>query len=220
MGDIDITTIDQPKSPAAEAYKTLRTNIQFSSYDNEVKTIVVTSATPGEGKTTTAVNLAVTFAQGGSKTILIDCDLRKPMVHKIFNLSNQFGLSNLLIGDIEFEEAIKKTPVERLSVLTSGTKPPNSSDLLASLKMQSFLSLIKEKYDYIIIDTPPITILTDAQILSKYSDGCIIVVASGRTDKEAAIRSKHLLQNVNARILGVVLNKLNIPKNNYYDYYY
>jgi capsular exopolysaccharide synthesis family protein len=220
MESLNIVSIRHPKSPISEAYRTLRTNIQFSSFDEKVKTIVVTSSGPGEGKTTTSSNLAVSLAGGGHKTILIDCDQRKPNVHKVFNLSNHTGLSNLLIGETSFDESIHKTEVENLYVLTAGTRPPNPSELLASIKMQRLFTSLKEKFDYIILDTPPVIMVTDAQILSKYADGCLLVVASGEADKNAAVKAKELLEKVNAKILGVVLNKIDTSKNGYYEYYY
>lgn len=220
MNSLNIVTVKNPKSPVSEAYKTLRTNIQFSSFDNKIQTIVATSSGPGEGKTTTVSNFAVTLAQSGYKTILIDCDQRKPKVHKMFNLSNQVGISNILIGETSMDEAIQKTQVENLSVLPSGTRPPNPAELLASTKMQKFINLLKEKYDYIIIDTPPVIMVTDAQILSRYADGCLLIIASGEADRHMAAKAKELMQKVDAKILGVVLNKLDTSNKGYYGYYY
>jgi capsular exopolysaccharide synthesis family protein len=215
-----IITLKNPKSPVAESYRTLRTNIQFSSFDNRVKAIVVTSSGPGEGKTTTSANLAVTTAQGGNKTILIDCDMRNPKEHKIFALSNKIGLSNVLVGEVFFEDAVNETDIENLYILTSGTRPPNPAELLASDKMKKFLEELKQEFDYIIIDTPPIIMVTDAQVLSQYADGCLLVVSAGEADKDAAIKAKELLEKVNAKILGVVLNKLDTSRKGYYGYYY
>lgn len=220
MAEIKLVTVKSPKSPAAEAYKTLRTNIQFSSFDHKVKTIVITSTGPSEGKTTTSCNLAITIAQSGKRTILLDCDMRNPKIHKVFELSNQSGISDVLIGEINFYEAVSKTEIENLYVLPSGTRPPNPAELLSSEKMKKFLESLKETYDYIIIDTPPIIIVTDAQILSKYADGCLLVVASAEADKSAAIRAKELMEKVDAKILGVVLNKLDTNRRGYYGYYY
>jgi capsular exopolysaccharide synthesis family protein len=220
LNSLNIVTVKSPKSPVTEAYRTLRTNIQFSSFDNKIQTIVVTSSGPGEGKTTTVSNFAVTLAQSGYKTILIDCDQRKPKVHKMFNISNQTGISNILIGETSMEEAIQKTEIENLSILPSGTRPPNPAELLASTKMQKFINLLKEKYDYIILDAPPIIMVTDAQILSRYADGCLLVVASGEADRHMAAKAKELLQKVDAKILGVVLNKLDTSNKGYYGYYY
>lgn len=220
LAEIKLVTIKSPKSPVAEAYRTLRTNIQFSSFDSKIKTIVITSSGPAEGKTTTSCNLAIATAQAGKRTILLDCDMRNAKIHKVFEVSNQLGLSNLLIGETNFYEVVHKTDIENLYVLPSGTRPPNPAELLSSEKMKKFLESLKETYDYIIIDTPPIIMVTDAQILSQYSDGCLLLVASAEADKNAALRAKELLEKVNAKILGVVLNKLDTKRKGYYGYYY
>jgi capsular exopolysaccharide synthesis family protein len=212
-----------PHFPVEEAYKTLRTNIQFSSLEDKIQTIVVTSSVPGEGKTTTAINLALAIAQSGHRTILVDCDLRKSKIHELFQISNEKGLSNVLIEDATFEEAIYKDnidvrEVESLYILTAGVKTPNPSELLGSSKMQNLITLLKEEYEYIIIDTPPILLVTDAQVLSQYADGCLLVTASGKTQKDSVVRAKSQLLNVNAKILGVVLNKVNFRnKKDYYN---
>lgn len=216
----DLFTVKSPKAPIAEAYRTLRTNIQFSSFDKKVQTIMLTSSGPGEGKSTTSSNLAVVMAESGAKTILIDCDQRKPRLHKIFLTSNQNGLSDILAGKVKFEEAVKETAVENLSLLTSGTRPPNPSELLASEKMRGFIEALRDRYEYIIIDTPPVIAVTDAQLLSRYADGCLLVIASSQAEREAAVKAKQLLDKVNAKILGVVLNKLEIKEKGYYGYYY
>lgn len=220
MAEIKLVTIKAPKSPAAEAYRTLRTNIQFSSFDYRVKIIVITSSGPSEGKTTTSCNLAIVTAEAGKRTILLDCDMRNPKIHKVFGLSNQEGISDVLVGETNFYEAVQKSEIENLYVLPSGTRPPNPAELLSSDKMERFIESLKEIYDYIIIDTPPVIMVTDAQILSKYADGCLLVVASAEADKNAAIKAKELLEKVKAKILGVVLNKLDTKRKGYYGYYY
>ncbi len=179
MEKTDIITVSNPKSPIAEAYRTLRTNIQFSSFDKSVQTVSITSSGPGEGKSTIASNLAVVTAESGKRTLLIDCDQRKPMIHKIFNQSNLVGLSNLLAGEVTIENAIKPTNMENLSIITAGTRPPNPSELLASGKMKHFVEDMKDKYDFIVFDTPPVLIVTDAQLLADYTDGYLLVVSSG-----------------------------------------
>ncbi|MGE5627293.1 MAG: CpsD/CapB family tyrosine-protein kinase [Solirubrobacterales bacterium] len=219
MGKLNLITVNDSRSPISEAYKTLRTNMQFSSYDKQVQTIVITSSGPGEGKSTVSSNLAVVFAQSGHKTILIDCDLRRSKLHRIFQISNNKGLSNFLAGQCNEDEIINSTPVDNLSVIPSGTRPPNPSELLASNKMQSFLEKLKEEYQYIILDTPPVIMVTDAQVLSRYSEGVVLVICADQVDRGAAIRSKELLLKVNARILGVVLNKVKSSGKGYYDRY-
>ena len=220
MSDLDLITLKEPNSPMSEAYRTLRTNIQYSSLDKKVKVVLITSSSPGEGKTTTSSNLAIVMAQGGNKTILIDCDQRKPTVHKVFKLSNSTGLSNMLVGETETEIGIQKTEVPNLHVLTSGTKPPNPTELLGSQKMKNFVQELKKTYDFIILDTPPVMMVTDAQILAQYTDGCLLVVSSGEAEKDCVIKAQGLLTKVNAKILGVVLNKVNPTKKGYYQYGY
>lgn len=220
MEKTELITINDPKSPVSEAYRTLRTNIQFSSVDKDMQTIMITSSGPGEGKSTTAANLAVVMAEGGAETILIDCDQRKPMLHKKFVVSNHIGLSDILVGKSVLEDAVTDTGIESLYLLTAGTKSPNPSGLLASKRMGKFIEELRQKYQYIIIDTPPVIAVTDAQIVSTYADGCILVVASSQADKDAAVKAKQLLEKVNANILGTVLNKVTVNEKGYYGYYH
>lgn len=210
---------NNPKSPIAEAYRTLRTNIQFTSFDDKLKVILVTSSGPSEGKTTTAGNLALSFSQTGKKVLVIDCDLRKPSVHKKFQISNTAGLSNILVGENEFADTVNKYS-DNLWIIPSGTIPPNPSEMLMSKKFKNFIDEMREKFDYIIIDTPPVIAVTDAQILSTEADGCILVVSSGEAQREAVQKSRELLENVNAKILGVVLNKMDLKSRGSYGYYY
>lgn len=211
----------EPKSIAAEAYRTLRTNIQYSSFDKDIKTILVTSSGPSEGKSITTGNLALTMAQSDKKVLIVDCDLRKPAVHKKFSISNEKGLSNYLIGEVELDDVIVKYS-ENLYLLTSGTIPPNPAEMLSSKKMKEFLDLMKEKFDTVIIDSPPVLAVTDAQILSTEVEGVLLVAASGQTEKEALIRAKELLLKVKANILGVILTKVpqDSGKSYGYTYYY
>lgn len=212
-----------PKSPISEAYRVLRTNIQYSSFDRPLKTIVVTSSVPFEGKTTTIVNLAVIFAQMGSKVLLIDSDLRKPQIHKLFGMSNRNGLTNFLAIHDSYTEYLRKCDIANLDILTSGTIPPNPSELLMSNSMKEFISRAAEDYDMVFMDAPPIGNVTDAAIISTIVDGTILVASSGTVEIDAFRRAKELLGKVNANIIGVVLNKLNKrAKENkyYYNYYY
>lgn len=220
MDKQELVTITHPKSPIAEAYRTLRTNIQFSSFDKSVKTVTVTSSGPGEGKSTVASNLAVVTAQSGKKTLIIDCDQRRSRLHKVFGLSNMVGLSNMLAGEVAFPDVVQQTEIQNLFLLTAGTRPPNPSELLASEKMKNFIHTMREEFDFVIMDTPPVLIVTDAQLLADYTDGYLLIVSSGTVDRNAAAKSKELLENVNAKLLGVVLNNLEISEKGYYGYYY
>jgi capsular exopolysaccharide synthesis family protein len=208
-----------PKSPISEAYRTLRTNIQYSRADRSIKTVLVTSSGPGEGKSTSVTNLAITFAQMGTKTLLVDTDLRRPVQHGIFKVPLSGGLTNVLIGKLSMEEAIQSTKVENLSLLTAGTLPPNPSELLNSSAMESFLKAIEKQYDIALFDSPPIIAVTDAAVLATRMDGVILVAKSGGTGKDALLRSRVLLENVNAKIFGVLLNGMNIS-HMYGSYYY
>lgn len=215
----DLIAVRNPNSVSAEAFRTLRTNIQFSSIDKKVQVVCVTSAGPGEGKSTVGSNLAVVMAESGKKTLIIDCDLRKPSIHKIFQLSNNTGLSDLLAGKVVFEKTVQESGTENLYVLTSGTKPPNPSEILASSKIKKFITALRLMYDFIVIDTPPVLLVTDAQLLAECSDGYLLVLASGEVDKDAAAKAQNLLEKVNAKILGAVLNKVETSKGGYYGYY-
>jgi len=206
---------DQPKSIVAEAYKTLRSNIQYSSFDKEIKTIAVTSAEMGEGKSTVAGNIALTFSQNEKKVILIDCDLRRPTVHKNFKASNLFGISDVLIGNATLEESVQKHN-DNFYFLTSGKIPSNPSEMLASQAMTKLIEKLKEEYDIIVLDVAPIKVVTDAQILSTKVDGIILVVRAERTKKYAVIEAKNLLDKVGANILGTVLNAVENTREKYY----
>ena len=207
-----------PKSIAAESYRTLRTNIQYSSFDKEYKVIMVTSSEPGEGKSTTSGNLALSFAQDGKKVLLIDCDLRKPSLHKKFKISNLIGLSDVLIGKEDLKAALHRYN-ENLVVLTSGKLPPNPSEMLSSKAMSNLLKELKNVFDYIILDTPPVQAVTDSQILSTKADGTILVIRAEKTKKDSVQNALGLLKKVNANIIGTVLNGIESSRNKYYYYY-
>lgn len=216
----ELITMKNPKSQAAEAFRTLRTNIQFSTLDQEIKTIVVTSSQPDEGKSTIISNLAITFAENNKKVLLIDCDLRKPIVHKNFALSNSDGLTSLVARESKLEECIKTTTISNLYILTSGPIPPNPAELLGSKKMKSLLKEFSEVFDIILLDTPPVLAVTDAQILSTLCDGVVLVTSFGQAEKNAVVRAKELIDKVGGRILGVVMNKVPNKSKSYYYYRY
>lgn len=208
----------QPKSVEAESYRTLRTNIMYSSFDKEIKRILVTSSEPGEGKSTTSGNLALAFSQDEKKVILIDCDLRKPSIHKKFKISNNRGLSDVIIDKDKLNKSIQKR-TEYLDILTAGKIPPNPSEMLGSEAMSSLLDELSNIYDVIVLDTPPVLAVTDAQILSTKSDGALLVVRAEKTKKDTVMAAKGVLDKVNANILGTVLNGGDKNKGNYYYYY-
>ena len=216
-----LITSRRPKSPVSEAFRTLRTNIDFSSFDKKIKTLLVTSSSASEGKSTVTANLGVTMALTGKKTLIIDADLRNPTQHKTFSISNNVGLTNLLINEsILFEDALICTNTDNLYVLTTGPLPPNPAELLNSNKMRDFFDFLAKHFDMILVDAPPVTAVTDAAILASYLDGVILVVAAGQTAVDQVRSAKEQLGKVKANILGAVLNKA--PKNGsyYYHYYY
>lgn len=208
-----------PRSPIAEQYRAIRTNIQFSAVDEAIKSIVITSPGPSAGKSLTAANLAVVYAQQGMKTLLIDADLRKPTVHYTFRLDNLRGLSNVLINECSLDEAIEEGSVENLQILSCGPIPPNPAELLASKRMESLIASAEQDYEFIIIDMPPALAVTDAKIVSQLVDGTLLVARSGITEKEALERTHEQLNEGKARMLGVILNDL--PQSEEaYTYYY
>ncbi|PFP31074.1 capsular biosynthesis protein [Bacillus sp. AFS073361] len=207
------------KSPISEQYRTIRTNIQYSSVDHDVKSLMVTSTGPGEGKSTTVANLAVVFAQQGKKVLLIDADLRKPTVHYTFNQSNTSGLTSVLTKQVDLVKAVLGTEEENLYILTSGPIPPNPAELLSSRAMEQFFHDAEALFDIILFDTPPVLAVTDAQILANKCEGTILVVSSGKTEKEMVVKAKELLDAAQSKLLGVVLNNKKLQNNNYYYYY-
>lgn len=211
---------NSPKDPVAEQYRTIRTNVQFSDTEQDIKSIMLTSTGPGEGKSTTASNLATVYAQQGLRVLLIDADLRKPTSHYTFRLENHVGLTNVLTKQSTLGQAVQATEVPELFLLTSGPIPPNPAELLASNNMTELLKEMKEEFDMIIFDTPPVLAVADAQILANQVDGSILVVSSGKTDKEAAVRAKELLLKANAKVLGAVLNNRKMEEGSDYYYYY
>lgn len=216
----NLFTLLNPKSLQSEAYRMLRTNLQFASAGEDLRTIAVTSAGPGEGKSTTSINLAVTLAQADNEVLLIDCDLRKATLHKYLHISNSEGLSNILAGMTDLDKVIQKTEVEKLQVIPSGPLPPNPAELLSSVSMESCIKTLRDRYDFVILDCPPAVVVTDGAVLSSITDGTVLVVASGETPVDVARNAKENLEKVGTNILGVVLNKTNIKQEHYYYYNY
>jgi capsular exopolysaccharide synthesis family protein len=221
-----LITLEERNSPMAEAYRHLRTSLLFSSAGRPPQSILVTSSQPSEGKTTTAVNTAITLAQADADVVIIDCDLRRPRLHSYFDLENSQGLTNYLSGERNTENLIKtcKT-LPRLKVITSGPIPPNPAELLSSQEMKNLIQFLRGKYKHIIIDSPPAISFTDAAILSTIVDGVILVAMAGKSSLHLMRRFKHRLGNIGARIYGVVLNGLKSGSDEYdyysgyYDYY-
>jgi capsular exopolysaccharide synthesis family protein len=217
-------TFEDTRSPLSEAYRSIGTYVQFSSGGRPPKTILVTSANEGEGKTTTAANLAISLARSVGKGIIVDADMRRARLHRVFDIDNSRGLSAFLAGHIEFGDGlIHKTGVGNLDAIPSGILPPNPSDLLSSYRMKDLINGLFSLYSFVVIDSPPLLGLSDSCILSTLTDGVIMVTKSGVTQKDAALQAKRLLQGVNAKILGVVLNSISETDLKYgmysYNYY-
>ncbi len=210
-----------PRSPVSEAFRSLRTNIQFASVDRSVRTLLITSPSPEDGKSTVAANLGVAIAQSGRKVLLLDADLRRPEVHKQLKISNRSGVSSLLLlQKVKLDGIVQATDITNLSVLTSGILPPNPAELLASAKMNELIRIVEDEYDTILIDTPPILAVTDAAVLSSRVDGVLLVIKPGVTKLDACQQALEQLERVGAKTLGVVLNDVEMSRTRYkYSYY-
>lgn len=210
-----------PKSPIAEVYRSIRTRMLFSSTEERpLKALLVTSPGPQEGKTTTLCNLGIAIAQNQKKALIIDGDMRRPRLHEVFKKENKNGLSNLLAGQIPFNDAVQKTGIENLYLISGGEIPPNPSELLSGKKTRDFLAKARESFDFVLIDSPPIGMLTDATVISGLVDGTIMVIESGKTSKRILSRIYQLLNDAKARVIGMVLNKSSAASSDYYYYSY
>ena len=219
--NIELIVEEQPNAAASESIRNLRTNLQFSSVDKELKIVLITSSIPSEGKSFISANLATSYAQAGKKVLLVDCDLRKGRQHKIFDVNGKNGLSNLLIGDIgTYSEYINKTNVKNLSLISRGTFPPNPSELLDSKKNKTLLEILSNKFDIVILDGAPLTGLSDSVILSAIADATVVVTSLNHTKKTELINAKKALDNVEANVAGVVVNNITAKKHSYGEYYY
>ncbi len=207
-------------SHLAEAFRILRTNIHFSTLDKPVRTLLLTSTGPGEGKSTVSANLAIAMAQAGNRCILVDADLRKPAQHKIFGVTNRTGLTNLLLGQKTLEEVLQPTSVSGLRLMVSGPLPPNPAELLGSEAMQKIIAALKEEAESVIFDAPPAVAFSDTAVLASRMDGVLLVLNAGSVPREVALRAKAVLEGVKARILGVVMNNVDLAGNQGYYYYY
>ena len=214
---MSLITLTDPKSPVSEAYRTLRTNLSFFSLDNPIRTLVVTSAAMDEGKGEAIANLAVTMAQGGRRTILVDCDLRRPALHAIFDLKQEPGFTDGILEQ-EKEPHLQETAVSNLWLLSSGALPPNPADLLGSPKVDQMIAGLIEKVDIILFNAPPIIAVTDAAVLGAKVDGVLLLIQAGKTRREHAARAKETLEKARVRIVGTTLT--NAPRDNSIGDYY
>ncbi len=214
---MSLITLTDPQSPISEAYRTLRTNLSFYSLDAPLRSLVVTSPAVGEDKGESIANLAVTMAQSGRKTLLVDCDLRRPVLHEFFGLSNDDGLTNMILNDAE-QPPLQQTSVENLAFLASGPKPPNPADLLGSKKVDQLIINMTEQYDFVLFNAPPIVAVTDATILGAKVDGVLLVITAGKTRRDHAEKAKEMLEQAHVRVVGVALT--NAPKDSSLGDYY
>jgi len=218
--DACIVTQHDPKSPISEAYRALRTNFQFATLQRKPKTLMVTSAVPGEGKTTTAVNLAVTMADRGIRVLLIDTDLRRPNVHRVLKIDRGPGLADVLREGVDVHSVIRPTRVENLFIVSSGHVPPNPSELIGSERMQRLMDLFKNEFDLVVCDAPSILVVTDPVLLATHVDAVLVVISVNNPRRETVQRAYKLLQSANAYVAGAVLNGLEASRRHYYYYYY
>ena len=208
---LDLITLTNPRSPAAEAYRTLRTNLTFAALDKPIETLLVTSPAPGEDKSTVLANLAVTMAQGERSVILVDADLRRPSLHEIFGIANERGLTTMVVEEAALDDPpLVDTGVDNLRLMPSGPLPPNPTDILGSRRMEEAIASLKTRADVILFDAPPVIAVTDAAVLGTKVDGVLLVVHAGRTRRDHAQRARELLERGHVRIVGAVLS--NAPR--------
>lgn len=214
-----LITVSNPRSPVAEAFRTLRTNLEFSNLDKSLRTILVTSASPEEGKSTTLANLAVTIAQSGKRVVLVDADLRRPTQHQIFGLKSTPGLTDMVRDDaLLANPPTQETGVPNLKVLTSGQQPPNPAEILGSKRLSEILAALLENADMVLFDAPPILAVTDAAVLASRVDAVLLVVSAGKTKRENARKAQTQLEKINARVIGAVLNNAQAERGGQYYY--
>lgn len=203
---VNLITLTDPRAPAAEAYRTLRTNLMFYSVDHPVNTLVISSPAPGDGKSTVLANLAVTLAQGGHETIIVDCDLRKPSQHELWGIKNEPGLTTMLLEDEALENPpLQTVNVDRLCVLPSGPLPPNPADVIGSRRMDDIIAALKKQAEFVLFDVPPALAVTDAALLGLKTDGLLLVLRAGSSRRDHAARAKEELTRVKVPIIGTVL---------------
>lgn len=208
---MDLVTITDPRSPVSEAYRTLRTNLSYYSLDHPLQSLVITSPASGEGKSTTVANLAITMAQSGRRTILVDCDLRRPQQAELFGLQSSPGLTTYMLNEVE-TIPLQETSVDNLWLLASGPVPPNPADLLGTGRMDALIAALLKQADIVLFDAPPVVAVTDAAILGAKTDGVLLVVQAGKTRRDHSERAKELLEKARVHIVGVALT--NAPRDN------
>jgi non-specific protein-tyrosine kinase len=207
----ELTAVSEPRSPISEAYRTLRTNLDFASLDQALKTLVVTSAGVSEGKSTMLANLAVVSAQAGRRVVLVDADLRRPTLHEVFGLDNEVGLTTLMMDEAALASPpLQDTGIEGLSVLTSGPLPPNPAELMGSRRMEEVVAVLADQADQVFFDTPPVVAVTDAAVLATKVDGVLLVIRAGKTRREYARTAVQRLEQINARLIGTVLTDVQL----------
>jgi capsular exopolysaccharide synthesis family protein len=218
----DLIVHTEPKSAVAECLRAVRTNLLFMSPEKPLKTILVTSAGPQEGKTTTATSLAIAMAGSGNRVLLVDADMRRPRIHRIFGAANNFGLSSLILGEGSLATAAKETEIPGLSVLPCGPIPPNPAELLHTAAFQRLIGEMAAAYDRVIIDTPPVGVVADAAVMSTRVDGTLMVLKAGKTSRDVARQAIRQMRDVKAQLFGAVLNDLDLADQKYghYAYYY
>ena len=218
----ELVVIERPRSIASEAYRTLRTNLGFAGIDQTFRSILVSSPSPKDGKSTVTANLGVVMAQAGSRVLIVDCDLRKPVQHHIFKLDNLKGFTNCLMMETTLDQVIQKAIPElgNLDILTSGPIPPNPAEMLNSQRVREFWPMLLEHYDFVLVDAPPVLAVADASILATQMDGVIMVARYGVTRKEQVQQTREIFQKANANLIGVVLNQAKMSGDDYNYYYY
>jgi capsular exopolysaccharide synthesis family protein len=218
--DRDLFVFNNPTSRAAECCRSIRTNILFSSADRRMKTVTISSPRPREGKTTSTIYLGTTIAQSGQRVLLIDTDLRRPRLHKSLGISKERGLTNLILGDAAIEDVVKTSDIPNLFVLPCGPQPPNPAELLLTKRFHDVLRALEERYDFILLDSPPLLAVTDAVVLSRLSDGVLLIAQAGKTATEDVRQAARQLRDVEAPVLGVILNDMDLSDRRYGYYYY
>lgn len=211
---------NKPKSTISEKFRGIRSNIMFSNADKEINSLLITSEKPSSGKSTISANIAVTYAQAGYKTLIIDGDMRKPTQHYIFDIPNNNGLSSLIINKATYGEVIKESEVDNLGILTAGPNPPNPSELISSNKFKEIYNELLEHYDFIVIDTPPVNTVTDAQIYAQTIGDCALVIDAEKNNKNEVKKAQDLITKSGGKLLGAILNKMPLDKSSSYYYYY